>query len=181
MHPYKPHQQAFSLIGLMITISIITLLSLWSITSFSQLLHDSRLFTSVSQFYSALQYTRSSAIKSNSNIVLCPSQDKIACSDGFDWSLGWIIFHDLNYNRKREGNEDILRVEAPLPHNISMQSSKGRKRIRFQGSGMSKGYNSTFTFCDQSQQSPPRVICLSSTGRARITDKRCNGTKIVCS
>lgn len=180
MYSHKNHQQGFSLPELIFAISIGIILSVWSITSFSHLLHDTRMLSSVNQFYTALQYTRSTAITLGRHIVLCPSQDKIACNNDFDWSQGWIIFQDQNYNRKRELNEDILRIGDHLPKNISMLSSKGRKRIRFQPLGMSGGSNSTFTFCDQSQQSPPRVICLSNTGRARITNKRCNGRKIIC-
>ncbi|NOX09621.1 MAG: prepilin-type N-terminal cleavage/methylation domain-containing protein [Gammaproteobacteria bacterium] len=180
MPHHQHHQRAVSLIELLITIIILAILTGWGASSYTQILHNTRMRTSVADFHSSLQYARSSAIRLASYVILCPSRDQQYCNNTSDWSNGWIVFHDLNYNRIRETDEDILHTDNALPENIFMRSSSGRKRIRFRPSGMSYGANSSFTFCDRSLQTEPRVICLSNSGRARITDKRCNGAKIGC-
>jgi type IV fimbrial biogenesis protein FimT len=70
--------------------------------------------------------------------------------------------------------------ETPLSHGIAMHSGGRRKRIVYQPDGSSGGSNSSFTFCDRRGFARPRVICLSNTGRPRLSMTRCDGKPVAC-
>jgi type IV fimbrial biogenesis protein FimT len=61
-----------------------------------------------------------------------------------------------------------------------MHPGNHRKRVVYQQAGTSGGTNSSFTFCDRRKLAKPRVICLSNTGRPRLSHTRCDGKPIRC-
>ena len=68
------------------------------------------------------------------------------------------------------------RADAP----VIISSSASRRLIRYQPDGSSGGSNSSFTFCDRRGLARPRVICLSGTGRPRLSTTRCDGRPVAC-
>ena len=101
--------------------------------------------------------------------VLCPSEDGETCSDGFDWSAGWVVFMDRNANREIEGGERIVVRQGRLPGRVRLLSSKGRTRIVFQATGGNAGSNVTFTLCDGRGPKHAATLVLANNGRLRAT------------
>jgi type IV fimbrial biogenesis protein FimT len=111
-------------------------------------------------------------------LVLCPSKDGTACGSSPDWVNGWILF--ASTDREHDTDETVLQAGNPLSTGIALHSSNHRKRIVYQQDGSSGGSNSSFTFCDTRKLAKPRVICLSNSGRPRLTTTRCDGKPIDC-
>jgi type IV fimbrial biogenesis protein FimT len=171
-------QSGLTLPELLITLAVVSGLAIAAADSLPRLIQSNRMVTEVNWFVAALQLARSEAVKHGQRVVLCPSADGRECADSAQWKQGWILF--ASGNREREVDEALLQSGNPLAAGIAMRSGNYRKRIVYQPDGSSGGSNSSFTFCDQRQRAHPRVICLSNTGRPRLTRTRCDGRPIIC-
>ena len=91
------------------------------------------------------------------------------------------VFDKRLDDRERDVGEPLLQTGSPMQSGIAMRSGNHRKRIVYRQDGSSGGTNSSFTFCDSRKLARPRVICLSNTGRPRLTKTRCDGKPVDCS
>jgi type IV fimbrial biogenesis protein FimT len=171
-------QEGLTLSELLISLAVITTLSVSGISQFAHTLQENRMASEINQFIAALQLARSEAIKHGKRIVLCPSKDGSRCGYSQDWIHGWILF--ASEDRERDAYETLLQAGNPLATGIRLHSSNHRKRIVYQQDGSSGGSNTSFTFCDMHKRAKPRVICLSNSGRPRLTTTRCDGKPIDC-
>ena len=171
-------QNGITLPELLIGLAVISTVALGASGSLSHLIQENRITGEVNRFVSALQLARSEAVKHGHRVVLCPTTDGQRCGDSTAWTNGWMLF--ASDNREREPGEPLLQRGTPLQADILMRSGNRRKRIVYQPDGSSGGSNSSFTFCDRRNRARPRVICLSNTGRPRLTRTRCDSTPVVC-
>ena len=166
----------FTLVEMMVALSLLVCMITIAIPAFQQFIRKNQMVSSVNRFVSALQLTRSEAVKRARDIVLCPTRDGLHCHESPDWSPGWLLLP----RRPAIDEDPVIRSVAESDNGIIMQSSNRRMRIIFQPDGSAGGSNSSFTFCDRQGLAPARVICLSGTGRARLTHTRCDGSPIHC-
>ncbi len=83
----------FTIVELMITVSVASILLAVAVPSFNQLMVTNRLTTQANDFVSALNYARSEAIKRNTSVSLCRASSATAttCATAAgNWS-DWII------------------------------------------------------------------------------------------
>jgi type IV fimbrial biogenesis protein FimT len=163
---------------LVVTLAVVSVLTVAATDGLPRFIQSNRMAGEINAFVTALQLARSEAVKHRRRVVLCPSSDGQQCANSSQWKQGWILF--ASDNRERETSEPLLQSGNPLGAGILMRSGNYRKRIVYQPDGSSGGSNSSFTFCDQRQRAEPRVICLSNTGRPRLTQTRCDGRPITC-
>jgi len=171
-------QEGLTLSELLISLAVISILSVSGISQFAHSLQENRMASEINQFIAALHLARSEAVKHGRRIVLCPSKDGSRCGNSRDWVHGWLLF--ASEDRERDAYELLLQAGNPLATGIRLQSSNHRKRIVYQQDGSSGGSNTSFTFCDTHKRAKPRVICLSNSGRPRLTPTRCDGKPIDC-
>jgi type IV fimbrial biogenesis protein FimT len=100
-------------------------------------------------------------------VVICPSADTTGCSDGTNWSKGWIVFIDLNGDRRHSAEEPLLSRQAKLSDDVRLHSTQGRPRIVFQPNGSNAGSNVTFTLCDRRGPNEALRLVLANNGRLR--------------
>ncbi|MGB5718025.1 MAG: GspH/FimT family pseudopilin [Gammaproteobacteria bacterium] len=171
-------QDGLTLPELLVSLTVISTLSVTGISQFRHTLQENRMAAEVNQFITALHLARSEAVKHGTRILLCPGREGSPCGSSTDWVNGWILF--ASEDREHDPDERVLQAGNPLSAGISLRSSNHRKRIVYQQDGSSGGSNTSFTFCDTRRQAKPRVICLSNTGRPRLTLTRCDGKSIDC-
>ena len=176
---YPAGQQGLTLAELLLVLGIVSLLAVIAVTHVPGMIQSARMVSDVNRFVTALHLARSEAVKQRRHLVLCPAASGAACAKRADWANGWLLFSSDN-NREREPEEALILQEAPLGAGIAMHSGGYRKRIVYQPDGSSGGSNSSFTFCDRRGLARPRVICLSNTGRPRLSRTRCDGKPVVC-
>jgi type IV fimbrial biogenesis protein FimT len=172
------HQHGLTLPELVITLAVMSILIASGTGPLRHFIQENRMAAVINQFVTALQLARSEAVKHGSRVVLCPSSDGHNCGDSREWVNGWILF--ASNDREHDVNERLLQAGSPLSSGIRMSSSNHRKRIVYQPDGTSPGTNSSFSFCDGHKRVKPRIICLSNTGRPRLTWTRCDGKPIQC-
>jgi type IV fimbrial biogenesis protein FimT len=171
-------QRGLTLLELLITLTVVLIIGIGAADFIPRFIQEARMITAVNRFVSALHLARSEAIKRGRQVVLCPSTDKTNCGNSTDWPDGWLLF--ASDNREREPGEPLLQVGIPMGTGIDMRSGNARKRIVWRSDGSSPGSNSAFTFCGTHNHARPRVICLSNTGRPRLSRRRCDGKPVVC-
>ena len=84
----------FSLVELLVGLSIVVILAAIAAPSFQQLISSTRMTSQSNEFLTALNFTRSEAVKRNTRVTMCKSSDGATCSTTGNWQQGWIIFVD---------------------------------------------------------------------------------------
>lgn len=85
-------QKGFTLIELMVTITVLAIVVGIAIPSFYTQIQNNRSMALGEEFTSALNYARSEAVKRGKRVSLCASADGSKCSGS--WPQGWIAFVD---------------------------------------------------------------------------------------
>lgn len=175
----RARQHGLTLTELLIGLGITSILAATAIEHLPGIIQSARMAGDVNRFVTALHLARSEAVKRRRHLVLCPAAVGDVCAVRADWERGWLLFASDN-NRERETDESLIIRGSPLTAGIGMRSGGYRKRIVYQPDGSSGGTNSSFTFCDRRGYARPRVICLSNTGRPRLSMTRCDGRPVAC-
>lgn len=91
----------FSLVELMVTVAIAAILMAIAAPTFSIFIDNQKLLTTATEFYSAVNMTRSEAIKRGAQVTL-------AANDGVAWTSGWTVFVDTNGNARPDAGETTI-------------------------------------------------------------------------
>jgi type IV fimbrial biogenesis protein FimT len=164
---------AFTLIELLIAISIMAILLLISIPSVYDLVVSNRTTAEVNNIISALQFARNEAIRNGVPVKFCKSINHKTC--GGNWQDGQIVIN--------ESNNEIFRVFLALPKgdNLTWNSSLGKEDyIEFSAIGSTNGQHGTFSYCPNGEKKYARAIIISQAGRIRVADKLPDGSNILC-
>jgi len=181
---HYPAEKGFSLIELLIGLSIATLLITLSVPM-SNLLHANKATTQIHEFASSLNFARSEAIKRGNFVTVCRTLGNTKCEGPRDiggqkvWDAGWMVFSDINGNGQFNGAEDqVLHQHGPLPANYSLRSN-ARVRITYKAIGMSPGFMDTWTLCGPNGNPElTRGVILAYSGRVRFAqDNNRNGIR----
>lgn len=98
----RPSSQAgFSLIELLVTLTIAGMVLLLALPSFTNTIERNRIVTQTNDFIAATMMARSEAIRRNRLTGVCASADQQVC--GGAWTEGWIVWADLNL----DGGPDV--------------------------------------------------------------------------
>ena len=162
------NQQGVTLIELMVAVIIMGILASIAVPSFNTFLKNSRLTTQINYLVTAINLTRSEAIKRNSSVTVCKSNTGNTCAG--NWTDGWIVFADENSDGAVDGGEAVIRVYGALKGGNTLNF--GKNRITYSAEGIAIGFNSTFILCDDRDDSTDashaKGIVTSNTGRARL-------------
>ena len=87
------NQKGFTLIELMVTLTVLGIVLAWAIPSFNTILSNNRLETAAHELHGALQLARSEAVKRREGVRLCAlvDGDMDECATDADWSEGWLM------------------------------------------------------------------------------------------
>lgn len=90
--PVRPPRQAgFTLLELLVTISVAAILVAVAIPGLTTFVQNSRDDSEADSLISSLQYARSEAVKRDANVEVCASSDEATCNGGTAWNTGWIV------------------------------------------------------------------------------------------
>lgn len=171
----------FTLIELMVTLTILGVLAAIALPSFNEAFLSNRLASFSNTFIAGAQLARSEAIKRNASVRMCRSSNGTSCATTGGWQQGWIIFGDNGAG----GNADNGTVDADETR-ISYQQALSTD-YSFTGVAYSIGFQPTglvnltadliLTLCrlTPSPGSQERSIAVRTTGRVAVSTTR-NGT-----
>ena len=174
-------QTGFSLVELLLALTIVVILLTLSIPNFTTLIMNKRITAQANDFLSTLVLARSQALKRVSRVTVCSSVDGSTCSGSGGWEQGWIVFVDTNNNAQVSGGqsppEDILQVYSALDGGNTLRgSSNVATYVSYTASGFSKltggGFQAgTLVLCDErGYEVNARTVNISVTGRSRVEE-----------
>jgi type IV fimbrial biogenesis protein FimT len=108
-------QEGFSLIELMVIVSVLALALGLGIPAFNDMLGNSRMSTTVNDLVSSLHAARGEAITRRATVVLCPTNAaETDCRADGDLEAGWLVFVDSNDDGSPDAGEAILQRHGPI-------------------------------------------------------------------
>lgn len=153
----QPAESGFTLVELMITITIMAILLAVAVPSFQSVALSSKLTTLANNFVASAQLARSEAIKRNRPATLCASSDGTSCTG--TWADGWVVLRD---------DGGVIYAQKKIPDGFRMSGDV--TSISFQPTGVG-ATNAELTICraTPSPGSQERVVSISSTGRPSVS------------
>ena len=166
--------KGFTLIELIMTIAILAILLVVAIPSFKALIINNRITTQANEFVSDVISARAEAVRRNTRVTVCKSNDGAACALGADWSGGWIVFTDPSGYGVVGAGEIILRVRGALTTGTTLVNTTF-DYFQFFPSGIvsgvagggAPGTTGTFVLCQSGYLG--RTFNFNTTGRINIT------------
>ncbi len=153
--------RGFTLIEMMVTITVFMILAMIAVPSFRNASLSSQLRSSANDFIASANFARSEAIKRGIPVTMCVSTDGATCAAG-GWEQGWIV----------SSGTTVLQHESAAPSGFKMSAVGNLATVSFQPIGVG-ATPATLTVCraTPSVGSQERVVTLDATGRAwlRIT------------
>lgn len=109
------------------------------------------------------------AVTTGSAMVVCPTTDSGDCVENADWSHGWLVYADIDGDRRYGGLDNVVHRAAPPTGSLRVYSTDGRPRLVFQNDGGNEGSNASFTVCS-AEGGEIGVLVLSNAGRFRFAE-----------
>ena len=170
--PRGVFQKGLSLSEILVALSISAILAISAIPDLSGMLMDNRAATLTNSLLTAMQVARTEAIKRNSEVTLCKSTGATGCTG--TWTDGWIVFSDLDADRKLDtaDGEELVMAEqlTGTGFTITWNGFRSDNYIQFGPQGFIHSNNGTFTLCPLDRNNRhARAIIVNRLGRARAS------------
>lgn len=179
----------FSLMELMVTITVLAIVLAVAVPSFSGVIGNSKLRGQASELQAALSYARSEAIRQNLNVVFCHSDNGINCTIPVNnaWE-GWLV--STAGANLQSPVVPALRtgIIAAAPMKVSsgpiLEAANANHAIRFTPQGLARTFTANaplsdlIRVCIASAATDPNIreIQFSSGGRNRVVASDNAGT-----
>ena len=164
-------QQGFTLIEIIIALSILSILTAYGVPEWRSFKQNQTMTQELNRLSSSINYARNQSIIASEHIILCASQSYNACDGDSQWHNGWMVFVDVNRNRKFDALDRILLTESGMTGQLEALASIYRPLIRFDQMGFSPGTNLTVRFCDERGAEYGKAIIISNVGRPRVVQQ----------
>lgn len=163
---YKLITRGFTLIELIISVSVTSILAAIAIPNYSDFIVKMRVDNEISQLYRMLLITRNSAISNGSKAILCPLDESYQCTT--QWKNELSVFIDVNDNKAFDidSGEKVLKIKSSILHGDTLLYGQGRNMITFKPTGNLSGLaNGTFRYCPKNHKDKSRGIIVARSGR----------------
>lgn len=167
-------QYGFSLIELMVTVSIAAILIGIAAPSFQNMIKQNRVVALVNELSAAFNLARSEAVTRGYLVTVCKTSDPTAttpaCDSSADWTDGWIVFAEeaaAGTIGMIDSGDTVLRVGQPEAAGLSITPSPAafNNRVTYYQNGDS---NTMGNFLIQDTDSThQRRLKINATGRVR--------------
>jgi len=187
-HHNKTKNTGFTLVELMVTISILAIMLSIAVPSFSKMIKNNNIYAGTNELVSALILTRSEALKRSNDVTLCTSDDQTTCagSSELDYGKGWVIFLDCNKDGAIDAagvdcdndgvfdeSDQIIKVHGPVNGlNVANSKTNNKQFITYTFAGR-VGQAFTLSVTPHHETGTVRQVGVSRTGRIRTCDPTC--------
>ena len=177
----------FTLIELIVTMSVALIIMTMAVPGFRTLTDSNRMTNQINQIIGALKSSRSEAVTRGLSVTAC--KRNIAgtnCDTTVNWEDGWIIFTDTDEDGNVDGGDDtVLWAQAPIGGgNRIAFSATSNNRVTYASTGFPAGnsgmFAGAFTVCDSRGAEYAKAVVVSNTGRPRKSDTDNFGNPLTC-
>jgi type IV fimbrial biogenesis protein FimT len=159
----KADSAGFTLIESIVVLIVLTIALCIAVPALNSMLARHQLTTAQVELIATLQHTRSTAVSSRRRTLLCPSSDGRRCSDDTRWELGWIVGHYHSTHTDQLDGEPTW--VTGIHGRLIIESTAGRKRVRYQPDGTAGGSDVTFILCRSGHAEDALAVTVSNVGR----------------
>ncbi|MFV7782855.1 GspH/FimT family pseudopilin [Shewanella marisflavi] len=161
-------KNGFTLIELMVTLSVATILLSIAVPNLSSLHQAYRADAAIRIIQQTLQFARNAAINYGVRVTVCPIKDN-QCTN--DWHLGLSVFTDSGTSNQLDGNDKLLMQTASFDRDDFVYYN--RAAARFLPDGLASGTNGTLRYCPSSKTSPySKAVVVNQAGRVRFSKEK---------
>jgi type IV fimbrial biogenesis protein FimT len=146
----------FTLVELMITLSVLCLLLVVAAPSFRTMILNNRLNANSESLVNALNYARSTALYQAMNVVVCPFVTENSTACGANWNSGWIVV-----TQPSAGVGTLLKSQQASPTDPLLTANV--TSVVFDSHGIATT-QSNFKLCDDRGGAFARSIEVLATG-----------------
>ena len=137
----KMRQAGFTLIELMVALTVMAIVLSFAIPSFESIVNGNRLTSAANEMVASIQTARMESLRRNRRAVVClsdaPNATTPACSGSTSTTGGWITFLDVNANGTFDSAGDTLLrtslLKAPVQVLANGQVLAGKLIVRSDG------------------------------------------------
>lgn len=171
----------FTLIELMVAVTVLAVLLTMGIPQFSKMLSNNRMTSTTNSVLAGIQMARAEAITRGVPVIFCQNNaTNNGCSGITNLANGWLVGTDTDADG---APDEILKVSGAYPGTMQVTGNANflTTFIRFNASGLIESGNitppATFTICDSSRSGETgKNISVNATGGANL-----NTTNPTCS
>ena len=168
--------RGFTLLELMVTVSVASILLSVAVPAFRDAIMDSRLVRDSNQFVASINLARSSAVRFQRTATICASSNYSAavptCSASTDWSQGWIVWVDKDRDKATDAGE-ILSVQEPINTSNTFAASTA-KWFSYDARGFGLSPADSLALCDSRSDETGRIIRVNNVGRTNVSREDCS-------
>jgi type IV fimbrial biogenesis protein FimT len=161
----RHNHSGFTLIELMMTITIAGILLTIGIPSFKYVTNSNRASSEINGLLGDMQFARAEAIREGQTVTICPSTTGASCSGTTSWQTGWLVFSDTSVIGIVDGTDAILKIQKTFSGTDTVTSDHGVVAVTFSREGFTSSLPAggiTFTL-HTSPVSANFTRCLSAT------------------
>ena len=167
---YQSQTKGFTLVELMIVVTIVAVLAAIALPSFQSSMRSTRVATTSNELMAAMALARSEAIRSTRGAGVCTSADGFTC--GGDWNSGWLVWTDtVTSNGVMDAGEPVARY-VQAKENLVVSGSA--VILGFDARGRSMAGAQTIGLHPKDVTEPARCVRVTVTGQVRIEKNACS-------
>jgi type IV fimbrial biogenesis protein FimT len=163
----KDATQGFSLIEILITISILSVLFVFSVHSFRDIQNEQKSQRVLAHLANIIQYARSEAIRNGQIVILCKSKDRKSCSG--EWSDGQILFKNF------KSPKILQNFKALNGGKLDFKGFQSSDFLRFTEKGTTFEQNGRFIYYPTETRSPTHELIVEKSGQTHRLDRDMRG------
>ncbi len=182
------NSQGFTIVEALVVVAIGSIIMAMAIPSYRTFVMNNQMVADINYFNSALQFARSQAIRDQTNVRVCASNDMSTCSSNNTWENGWVICSasQCGTQNLKVGEDISNHSEAKL--RSSNFTNNGIIEFTTDGTLTNNDSRGTFVLCDSRGNRYAKAIIVNAVGRTQkafdqngndIVDDH-NGNNVIC-
>lgn len=172
--PNKRTQSGFTLIELIVTVTLAAILMGIGIPSFMETIRSNRLTSATNDLITAFNLARAEAVKRGKMVTVrrVDNSSFTKVGAGAQWENGYDIFVDDDADGVFDAGETFIRTFPGLPLDYTLRRTSNGPRISFLATGGASSVGS-FVICDDwdgnaiPEAKTSRLLTLTTSGRVR--------------